>query len=280
MRANAFRAIRWTIAFGGLLFFVVLLLSNRFEVCKVESATGKDGTTVTKTCDRPTVSDASVVAVGLVLVLLLAPDMSEVGVLGVSLKRRLEAAEQKATDSEAKADRLENQLQMQNLRVDTLSQNVAAAHATSNVYVVSSDEIKKVDSELPRKAEAFSRGEVLEPRVAEGPPPSADEEKQDPFLVSRILENWEILAASLNLSPRSRGARGDLLRVKMTAEQIDQFRFLFEEEIQIVRAARNNVAHAMPIPNEDFQRTVDISEQLVRILRNPPNPSPEPAPTG
>ena len=206
---------------------------------------------------------------------MLAPDMTEVGVFGVSLKRRIAEAERKATASEAKADRLETQLHVQNLRVDSLSQNVAAAHATSNVFVVSSDEIRKVDSELPKKAEAFSRGEVFEPRTADAFQPALDEDQPNPYLVTRILENWEILAASLDLPPRRRAGRADLLRVELSPEEAAQFRRLFEEELQIVRATRNNVAHAMSIPSEDLQRAVDISDQLVRLLRNRPKPPPD-----
>ncbi|WP_131829160.1 hypothetical protein [Mycobacterium numidiamassiliense] len=269
-RASVFKLIRWAIAIGGLLTFVVLLLGNRFEVCKVESGAGKDGATVTTTCGGPTVTDASVVAVGLLLVLLLAPDMSEVGVLGVSLKRRLEAAEQKATDSEAKADRLESQLQMQNLRVDTISQNFAAAQATNQVFVVTSDAIKQADTRLPDKIDAFSRGEALTPNTVVPSDPSVGTDTPDPFLVSRILENWEILNASLNLQPRGHGVGGDRFRVNLSSDEIELFRSTFDEEIRIVRAMRNNVAHAVPIPNEDLQRVVDISEQLLRFLRSTP----------
>lgn len=267
LRANSYRAVRWTIAIGTLVIFVGLLLNSEFEVCKIES--DKDGTTITKTCDGPTVSDAGVLAVALLLVLLLAPDMSEVGVLGVSLKRRLEAAERKVSDSEHKAERLESLLQMQSLRVDTLSQNIAAANAqaTNNVYLVSSEEIKKIDSELPKKAEAFSRGDDPAPTVTQSSP---DEESSDPLLVTRIIENWELLYVSLDLGPSRRGGRGDSFRnIDVTAHEADRFKSLFEEELQVVRAARNNVAHAKPISNEDLRSAVDISDQLVRILRNP-----------
>lgn len=266
LRANSFRAVRWTFATSVLLAFVVLLLNSTFEVCKVES--DSDGAIVSKTCDGPTVSDAGVLAIALLLVLVLAPDMSEVGVLGVSLKRRLEAAEQKATDSVQRAERLESQLQLQNLRVDTLSQNVAAANAqaTNNVYLVSSEEIKKIDSELPKKAEAFSRGDVPAPTVAQWSP---DEENPDPSLIPRIIENWELLYASLDLGPSRRGRSGDSSpRIKVTASEADRFKFLFDEELQVVRAARNNVAHAKPITNEDLRSAVDISDQLLEILRS------------
>lgn len=275
VRANSFRVVRWTIAIAGLLTLAGLLLNSSFEICSIQTETGNDGTTVTQTCDGPTAADAGVIAVALLFVLLLAPDMNEVGVFGVSLKRRLVAAEQKASDSEAKAERLESQLQIQNLRVDALAQNVASANAqaTNNVYLYSSDDIKKIDSELPKKAEAFTRGDIPEPPATLSVPIeekwSPEEEKSEASLVVRIIENWEILAASLDLSPYRRAPRSEPPRIKITANQCDQFRFLFEEELQVVRAARNNVAHAKAIPIEDLRSAVDISDQLVRILTTP-----------
>ncbi|OBG37465.1 hypothetical protein [Mycolicibacter heraklionensis] len=286
IRAHYFRTIRWTIAVAGLLIFVALLLNSSFEICDIRTETGNDKTTVTKTCNGPTVTDASVVAVALLFALLLAPDMSEVGVFGVSLKRRVFAAEKKASDSEAKAEKLESQLQIQNLRVDMLAQNVAAAtaQATNNVFLYTSEDIKKIDSQLPKKAEAFTRGDVTEPTVADWSSAedteTAEKEKSDARLVTRIIENWEVLAASLDLPPYRRVPRSDALRIKITANQADQFRFLFEEELQVVRAARNNVAHAKAIPIEDLRSAVDISDQLLTILTKPDQQPDQPPGTG
>lgn len=267
--AHGFRPIRWLAASGLLIACGIGLLNSSFEVCKVETKIEKGVTTETKTCDGPTVTDAGVVTVAFLIVLLLAPDMSEVGIFGVSLKRRLEAAEQKASASEAKADRLESQLQIQNLRVDTLSQNVVAAtsQATNNVYLVSSDEMKKIDSELREKADAISRGEG--PTLNDLQRPKTDEHGLDPVLSSLLIRNWEILAASLDLPPRRGGARSEVPRVKVSAGDIEEFTSLFDEEIQVVRAARNTVAHAGSISNDDLRTAVDISEQLLRILRTP-----------
>jgi hypothetical protein len=106
------------------LGFIGGLLGSRFHVCKHETITKGAETTVTNTCGAPGVSDAEVVAIALFVVLLLVPDMSEVGVFGVSLKRRLAAAEEKASESIAKAENLQHQLQVQSLRVETLTQNL------------------------------------------------------------------------------------------------------------------------------------------------------------
>ena len=269
--ANAFRFIRWGIAIGGLLIFTGLLLKGSFEICKVETATDKDRTTVTNTCDPPTVTDASVVAIALLIGLLFAPEMSEVGIFGVSLKRRVEAAESKASQSEAKAERLETQLQMQNVRVDTLTQNVAAASAQGigNLYIMSGEKLDNVDSGLREKAERFSRGEM--PVSTAGAFQLREDLRPDPTLVSRIIQNWEILAASLDLPPY-RPDRDVIPRAAVTAADAKRFRNVFAEELQIVRAARNTAAHFGPISNDELQTALDISEQLLEILRrNPPS---------
>ena len=238
-KANSFKVVRWTLALLVLAACVGGLLTSTFSVCNVETATTKGEETVTKkTCDGPTVTDAGVVAVALLIVLLLSPDMSEVGIFGVSLKRRLEAAETKAASSEAKVDKLESQLQVQNLRVDTLSQNLASASATGiGQLIINGDQIQRVDSAMAEKVKTFNWDTMEKTLTEVQPPPTTEEPAPDPTLVWRIIQNWETIAATLELSPKVRGGRGDGSRTKLTPDQISRFRMLFEEEIQIVRAA-------------------------------------------
>lgn len=268
LEANSFRAFRWTLVVLGFFGVVVLLLANRFEVCTIETSTGNDGSTVTKTCKGPEVTDASVVAVAALLVLLIVPDMSEVGIFGVSLKRRLAQAEQKVSESEAKAERLENRLEIQNLRVDTLSQNLVAANAqaVNNVYLVSTEDIKNIDAALPEKARMYARGEVPSMPATGFLAPEA-EEKLDPLMVVRLIQNWETLAWYLSLTPYHRGANAEDIGIAISLHQANLFRRLFEDELNIVRAARNNVAHAKPITDDDLSSAVDISERLLEALR-------------
>lgn len=270
LKADFGRVPRWIVASLVLLSCVTGLLGSGFHVCKDETVSKGADITRTHTCNTPGVTDAGVVAVALLIVLLIAPDMSEVGVFGVSLKRRLVAAEGKASASEAKAERLETQLQVQNLRVDNLTQSVATANAQGiGQVIITTEQIKKVDSEMSRKVATFNWDELVEQTFAELQ--RSAEPRQDPALVPRIIQNWEIIAASLDLPPHGPG-RGGIPRVAITAEQSEQFRFLFEEEIQIVRAARNTVAHAQPIADDALKAAVDISEQLLEILRRDPPP--------
>ncbi|MUL47107.1 hypothetical protein FZI85_04045 [Mycobacterium sp. CBMA293] len=228
-------------------------------------------------------TDAGTVAVALLIVLLLAPDMSEIGVFGVSLKRRLAAAEDKASKSEAKAENLETQVQIQSARIENLTVSLAAANATAGAaanaqvhqhqYFLSGSpaeraEAEKFGAELPGKAEAFVRGEITHPAATASAP---DEHKADPVLATQLIENWETLAASLDLPPSRRGARSDFLRIKVTSERAEEFQMIFDEELRFVRLARNNVAHAQPITNQELHSAVDVSTELLRILRTPPS---------
>lgn len=250
-----------------------------FEVCKIESVTGKDGPKVTRTCDGPSVTDAGVVAVALLIVLMLVPDMSEVGVFGLSLKARLQAAEGKAAASDAKADKLETQLQMQSLRVDNLTQNLAAAsaQASGNNVFIGDELLKQVSSDLPDKGREFIEGPVrVSARgVGSSPTPShvRDERSSDRInsdLAMQLIENWETLAASLDLPPYRPGGGEVGNRIPVTAEESHRFKSVFANELQIVRAARNTVAHAAPISNTDVRKAADISQQLLDILRRAP----------
>ncbi|CAJ1498923.1 hypothetical protein [[Mycobacterium] burgundiense] len=260
-KANSYRIPRLALAFAILTFCVFCLLASRFTVCNVETVTEKGEATVTKTCAGPTITDAGTVAVALLVILLLVPDMSEVGVFGVSLKRRLEAAEKKADASETKAaaseqkaERLELQLQAQTQRLDLLSQNLAHASAQGigNMYIISGETIDKADENMRTKVDAFVHGRESTPTFAEPPAPVSS---SDPTMVVKLLENWEKIKRFDTILP---------------ATELGRFRTVFEQELQIVQAARNTVAHSRPISASDLEKAVDISDQLVEILRRTP----------
>jgi hypothetical protein len=268
LKADYWRIPRWLLAFTVLFVCVGGLLTSSFSVCKDETVTKGADQTVTRTCNGPSVSDAGVVAIALLIVLLFAPDMSEVGVLGVSLKRRLATAEAKASESAEKAERLEDRIQVQNSRIEMLSQNLAMAtanaQAISNVYLTTSDEIRQRDSGLAQKAEAFKRGVEPEPTTTAG---ELVTEALDAELATRLIRDWEVLAASLDLPPYRPGGRPDIPRVVVSSDEANRFVNVFADELKIVRAARNNVAHARPITNDDLRAAVDISDRLLAILQ-------------
>lgn len=179
--------------------------------------------------------------------------MSEVGIFGVSLKRRLAAAETKAESSEKKAERLETQLMAQTQRVDLLSQNVATASAQGgNVYFLSGDSLGALDANLPNKMRLFLEGEKVGPLPTET---LTSDQEPDPSLVVKLLENWKTIRSFDTILP---------------PRELNRFRTVFDQELQVAQAARNTVAHSRPISTNDLQKAVDISEQLVNALRGTP----------
>lgn len=51
-------------------------------------------------------------------------------------------------------------------------------------------------------------------------------------------------------------------------EVLRRWRELFADELEIVRLARNTVAHAMYISDDNLRKAVAVAEQLVRIARS------------
>lgn len=76
-----------------------------------------------------------------------------------------------------------------------------------------------------------------------------------------------MLSASLNLPPYRRGAPDGVAGVPLTAGQAADFSGAFHDELKIVRAARNVVAHAGVISRTEVRAARDISAQLLQILR-------------
>jgi hypothetical protein len=127
----------------------------------------------------------------------------------------------------------------------------ASAQAIGNVFLVTGNEIQQRDLALPGKADAFKRGVEPEPTT------TIDElaiERPDPLLVTKLIQNWEVIAVSLDLPPYRPGARADIPRVMVSGDEANRFANVFAEELRIVRAARNNVAHARPITNDISKR--------------------------
>lgn len=255
------RIPRWLLVFAVLGVSIGGFLLDSFSICTVETVTEQDSSTETRTCGRPEVTDASVIAVALFALLMTAPDMGEIGVFGISLKRRLAAAEKEATDSKEKTERLEDRFILQSVRLDTLNQSVAAATAQANTTIYVGDaSLRNAEANLEDKERAFKQGAKFAPSEETSEPPA------DPKLVSQLLRNWEIIAASLDLPPQRNRRTVDIPRIPVTAENANRFANVFSEELNIVRATRNTVAHAGTISPHELQTAVNISKRLLEIL--------------
>lgn len=265
VRANSYRAIRWAVAAALLVACVVALLNGWFEVCSLETTKSATENASTRKCGAPAVTDAGTVAVAFLILLLLIPDMSEVGIFGLSMKRRVEAAEKQASESKEQAGRLEDRLLLQTIRIDGLNQAVANSTAQASIgdIIIGDAAIKKAVSGLPQKEAAYKRGADEEALPAADATPAPDAE-----LTSRVIRNWESIAASLDLPPYRPGVRASVSRDPISTTDAKRFVSLFREELNVVRATRNTVAHAGSIADDDLLAAVEISERLLAILRD------------
>jgi hypothetical protein len=251
-----------------LAAITVGFLNNDFQTCNVETVSGSAPTTTKETCNRPTVTDAGVVAVTLLIALLLAPDMSEIGVFGIALKRRLEAAEAQAVKSEAKADKLETQLQL--LRIETVAQAAASAqvsvHNDIGGFLRSEEgrELKVRDSALSQQVNSTAGSDGAQTSTPRTYAQDISDDRAQSAM--KLISNWEILAASLNLPPHNRWERLEVPTLGISASEAAAFEADYAPDLSLVRKARNTVAHARPITDSDLQAAVDLSNLLLQIL--------------
>lgn len=247
---------RWALILAILLFGLVGSAAGQFETC-AEEATAQG---VVEVCGPLGLSDLPVVA-ALALVLFLAmPDLAEASIGGVfSIKKRLNRAEAQV-DQQAR--------QIDGLRLSIDSRMSAAAAAENNVIIVSEHSLDQLPVTIQRKA----RGEPPAPEVRE--PARSDEYAEQAV---RLIRNWERLAEMLLLppyaTPRRPGRRdllsdgGDALSLSVEDEKIYQFSTVFSDEIQLVRAARNAVAHDRGLSPEAVIDAADAAEELIRVFQ-------------
>jgi hypothetical protein len=100
-----------------------------------------------------------------------------------------------------------------------------------------------------------------------GPEPGGSE-----TAVKRIelIEQWEEIDAFLQLTPTARPHRSLVTTdVPLETVQTARARFvtLVDEEIQVVRATRDAVAHARPVDDRVLDEVLELGRELVRVVR-------------
>ena len=128
---------------------VVLVATDHARVCSdVLTATGQ----VVATCHAPEATDGIVLAYGLLVLLLLGPDLAEVGVPGLfTLRRRVDEHEARLETEEGHRDLLESQIVSLSARVEQTA--TAAARAVGvgrlNIYVRGEETADYADADRP-----------------------------------------------------------------------------------------------------------------------------------
>jgi hypothetical protein len=240
---------RWIFA---LLVFVgatFALVVGWFETCTIKTV----GDRVEQTCSTPSITDASIAFLALIGVLLLWPDLQEIGALGISLKKRIEATQKQA-------DQLENRFLIQEALMQNISQSVSNVNTVRNQITISSEKLSYLQQELPDKQRAFlERDKPTVMRAVGG--------EIDAELAIKLLGNWELLSRALSVSvPQYRREESGIDGIARYVEFAAQFKQTFSEELEIIRAARNAIAHSDPISAEELERAVAISDDLLATL--------------
>ena len=250
------RWYRWSLAIALLAFGVVGGLLQWFNTCEEKAL---DNGTVVSTCRDPSISDAAVVFAGVLFLLMIAPDFEEAGLFGFSLKRRVAQAEKKAAD-------VERQLAVFAVRLENVATASATANANINIFpgeLLTPEVLRAVNQRFDEKRQRYAAGQAVERDIARPVRPVGEE---DASLRADLLAVWEELSSILQLTPGARRAeRPNEYEIGLARRQ--RFINLFGEELEVVRAARNAVAHARPVDTEALREAVEVGRKLLALAR-------------
>lgn len=242
---------------GGLL---VGALYYRECLEAVTVAVNGDVSRVT-TCAPATLTSGPLLIFLLLVVALLWPDLAEVTVLGVNMKRQVEAAKAAVEAAEERVGLLEQSIQVQNLRIQTLTT------ATAANYTVLSFDGRFLNAERAQEIRELA-SEASENEAPELTSPTDLAEVTDEALKLQVLAKWESLVSLLDLDRWKRRRRDPLeqpmpLDAPPTQLQIDEFIEDHERSIQLIRNLRNSVAHARPIDRSTLISGTRLLDDLI-----------------
>lgn len=230
-----------------------------YEEC-VTTRTG--GGVPTSTCHPPEVTSPVVLAILLLVALLLWPDLSEVAVLGVSLKRRVDAAELGAKRAQEDVASLHTTIQLQEMRIEGLAE--ANSSASANITMTNSwdsepDWSKGWSGQLQKIANMLS-----EQRASMGMDvPDASESVGTADLKLELLEKYEEFATAMGYNIDRRKIRSSQdPGVKRWVYAQQEFFESNREAVQSVRALRNGIAHAQLVDRQAVIEGLEILSEL------------------
>jgi cell division protein FtsB len=249
-RADVWRYVRWTLVVLAIGLGVAALLGDWYSVCE-DQLVGEPGPemTVVSVCRDPGVTDLLPLTFLLVVLLLLWPELSELGIPGfLTLKRRVQAAEVDAEDQRERQTQLERQVQELKVSFDTAVDASTRSSAQVNINLgelgTSANQVatnleafgaltQQVEGELDAASEQIdaevpsSADETEQSRESLGPLPLieqlADSEvalveitqtvTQSAELTREISELTEGATAELNVVARRQGGSSQALAV-------------------------------------------------------------------
>lgn len=251
---------RFTIALTLLVIGVIAAVRYYRECSVVKTVNADDSVVTLTTCAPPTVTSATVLLFLLLVVALLWPDISEITVLGVSLKRKVAEARAAAESARESVAHLRDVVQHQQTQIDAVT--TATATNTTNIHLGDGALLEDLRGRLRKQAEDV-REEQHRDSAPNLEPSSA---VPDSELKIRVLSEFQVLSDLLGLATR-RG-RGELIAKDHHRRAIQQF---FSDDhagpIRSVRAVRNAVAHAHDVPREDLENALVVLSGLISEAR-------------
>jgi hypothetical protein len=249
---------------AGALVAVVIGGYFGLHVCRDAIATV--GTkAVVQTCGPIGVIDLAPAAV--LIALLLIPDLSQIDLFGViSLHREVREVGRKQ-------ERVETELvQVRNAVNQAVNQSQAA---TQNMHlnVIMSPGAQEARAEVAQKVDEFLTqplGFVTPgPARKSKPPPGPNRARKEAELIALWEDLRSYLAVLGERSPLGEAWRADTppaLLTPIVASVVAEWRTTFADQINVVRAARNSVTHAVPVSNDDLDTALTIGRQILNAL--------------
>ncbi|MGC0369516.1 hypothetical protein [Microbacterium sp. SLBN-111] len=258
-----FRHGRWVAALVLLVTAFWLFSSGTLRECSdvtTKSQTTQAGATtdvngtVTSCGPSPAGSGAGLVAL-LLVAALFWPDLSEITVLGVTLKRRVAEANKKSEEAAAVAEDVKASISVLQARIDNL--NFAVASNTNNISVHVDRGEYFTTSDSRRLADETDRD-------APGRSPLDTASYSEYELIGRVITFWASLTQALNLDGRLEVAPdglspSDLARAERRRKFVDENR----NRLRLLRRLRNAAAHHNPVDEEDLARGAWLLESLL-----------------
>lgn len=162
--ATFIRGARWALAGLLLLLGLTAFQLGWAESCTTTITENSSGREVATVCAPVALNSGMVLAGVLLFLILVWPDLAEVGAFGVSMKRRVAVAEEKAASAVTEVASLGNRIELQNLRLDNAVSTASTASASATVPIMIGDrELSKAVQGLEAKIDAFADGRSFVP---------------------------------------------------------------------------------------------------------------------
>ncbi|WP_143413242.1 hypothetical protein [Glutamicibacter sp. BW78] len=223
----------------------------------------QSGGVSTRICTPPTVTSAGALLALFTVLMLLWPDLAEITVLGVTLRRKISKAADDAAAADRKVSQVENLLQLQQIRIDSVVSSSSVASASSNnTFHFSGGEWSQQESERLRKYKDAVSPESDGESDSESVQATSNYSEDD--LAMHLIREYEELSKLLNIGPYRPNGKGDGYRGG--PKLANELRWFAEEQsavINNVRRLRNSIAHGDRFSREDVAAGIQVVESLL-----------------